>query len=114
MKLATIIEHKIAVGDVYFNAFDDDVGVLFEADKFVRNSDGFAVAMSSGMATKALKQYMSVRRKMIARFHATTQNEKNLYKAIVKDLLATKQYSILKSRMVGGGWLWELQRKQEP
>lgn len=94
-----------------FNTLDNEA-LLFETDKYIRNSDGYAVAMASGMATKALDQYMKNRRKMIARFHATTQNEKSLYKSIVTDLLATKQYTVLKSRMVGGGWLWELQRKQ--
>lgn len=113
MKVAAIIETKIPMGDVAFNAFDLDHTVLFEADKFIRNSDGFAVALQSGMAAKALKQYMAVRRKMVARFHASTQNEKALYKSIVRDLLATKQYTVLKSRMVAGGWLWELQRKEE-
>lgn len=109
MKLEAIIESSVSV----FNTFVEGDVLLIEADKFVRNTDGFAVALQSGMATRALKQYMSVHRKMIARFHATTQNEKSLYKSIVSDLLATKQYTILKSRMVGGGWLWELQRKQD-
>lgn len=108
MKLESIIES----GVLYFNPTIDGDVLLVEADKFVRNSDGFAVALQSGMATKALKQYMANHRKMVARFHATTQNEKALYKTIVRDLLATNQYTVLKSRMVGGGWLWELQRKQ--
>ena len=110
MKLEAIFESKVSV----FNAYVEDDAVLFEADKYVRNTDGFAVALQSGMATKALRQYLANHRKMVARFRATTQNEENLYKAIVKDLLATNQYKILKSRMVGGGWLWELQRKQDP
>lgn len=87
--------------------------VLKPADRFFRNSLGYATALQTGAARKALLQYMKHKNKFTAQFFASTQEEKHLYSRIVKDLMASKNYTLKKSRSAGGQWIWELQRKRE-
>lgn len=88
--------------------------VLKPVDRFFRNSLGYATALQTGMARKALLQYMTHKNKFTAQFFATTQEEKHLYSRIVKDLMASNMYKLKKNRGHGGVWIWELQRIREP
>ena len=67
------------------------------------------IAVSVGLS--ALDSYRSNKR-LTTRFFATNQVEKRLYTDVVKDLLKTGNYTLLKNgKIVKGGWLWELRRK---
>ncbi len=88
--------------------------VLKPVDRFFRNSLGYATALQTGQARKALQQYMKHKNKFTAQFFATTQEEKHLYSRIVKDLMSSGHYNLKKSRGQGGVWIWELQRIREP
>lgn len=88
--------------------------VLKPVDRFFRNSHGYATALNTGLARKALNQYLKNKNRFTAQFFASTQEEKHLYSRIVKDLMATKQYILKKNRGQGGIWIWELQRIREP
>lgn len=84
--------------------------VMKPVDRFFRNSNGYATALQTGMARKALLQYMKHKSRYTAQFFATTQEEKILYSRIVKDLMASSHYKLKKNRGEGGVWIWELQR----
>lgn len=88
--------------------------VLKPVDRFFRTSNGYATALQTGAARKALIQYMKHKNKFTAQFFASTQEEKHLYSRIVKDLMSSKMYTLKKNRGQGGVWIWELQRIREP
>lgn len=111
MKLAQIIPNQVEI-DLVCEGEDRVKCVLKPVDRFFRNSLGFATALQTGMARKALQQYMKHKGKYTAQFFAGTDEEKHLYGRIVQDLMATSQYTLKKNRSEGGVWIWELQRKR--
>lgn len=113
MKLQEVAAIEVTL-DITLESNDRLKCVLKPVDRFFRNSLGYATALQTGTARKALEQYMKHKDKFTAQFFASTQEEKHLYSRIVKDLMASKHYKLKKSRGEGGVWIWELQRIREP
>lgn len=113
MKLQEVASIEVTL-DVIVEANDRLRCVVKPVDRFFRNSLGYATALQTGMARKALNQYMKHKNKFTAHFFASTQEEKHLYSRIVKDLMTSGHYKLKKNRGEGGVWIWELQRIREP
>lgn len=113
MKLSELATQSIEL-DFILEKEDRVRCALKPTDRFFRNSHGYATALNTGLARKALEQYLKHKNRFTAQFFASTQEEKHLYSRIVKDLMATKQYRLKKNRGQGGVWIWELQRIREP
>lgn len=114
---------KDIVSGVLFN--DDELSVLIEGRSIslkVRNTGGPLSGMGSSptdsLAVGELvgKASSSIRRRMSNRatnFHLFADNivEKRLYELVVKDLLSTKKYRLVRRAIVsGGGIVWEIKR----
>lgn len=112
MKLQEVASVEVDV-ELIEEANDRVKCVLKPVDRFFRNSLGYATALQTGMARKALAQYQKHKDKFTAQFFASTQEEKHLYSRVVKDLMASGHYKLKKNRGEGGVWIWELQRIRE-
>jgi len=68
------------------------------------------VAVSVGI--DSLEAYRHQQRQT-ARFFGKTPVERRIYGHVVRDLMKSGQYTLLKDKKrVDGGWLWELKRKK--
>jgi hypothetical protein len=70
----------------------------------------YMTGMAVGIGINAIDSYYANKRQT-TRLFAQTQIEKELYKKVAKDLVATGKYTMYKDgKFVKGGWLWELKR----
>ncbi len=125
-------EYDGSTDEIILAEFDDPKGnkyfwLVNEATKeisFVTKSRGaikgfkdfldrhpYMTGMAVGVGINALDSYRSNKR-LTTRFFATNAIERNLYKHVAKDLVATGKYTMLKNgKRIKNGWLWELKRK---
>lgn len=66
--------------------------------------------MAALWAANAVSKYYK-NKKYTTRFFAKTYEDRKLYDRIIKDLMASGHYKLVKSKYVDGGYMWELQRK---
>jgi len=69
-----------------------------------------AVGLAGLWAASALSTYKKNKR-YTTRFFAKSAEERKLYDRIVKDLMATGSYKLIRTKYVDGGKLWELARR---
>jgi hypothetical protein len=74
----------------------------------IADNPGLA-GMAAGYAISALNKYRK-NRKYTTRFYAKTPVDKKFYQKLVDDLLKTNNYRTVRTKMVDGGKLWELER----
>ena len=68
-----------------------------------------ALAVGALWAADSLRKYEKNKRNT-TRFFAKSHEERTLYDKIVKDLMATGHYKMVRTKFVDGGKLWELKR----
>lgn len=125
-------EYDGSTDEIILAEFDDPMGnkyfwLVNEATKeisFTTKSKGairgfkdfldrhpYMTGLAVGVGINALDSYRSNKR-LTTRFFATNAIERNLYKHVAKDLVATGKYTMLKNgKRIKNGWLWELKRK---
>lgn len=84
-------------------------GILRRAGKFMAKHP-IATGIAGMWAASALNKYKKNKR-YTTRFFAKTSEERRLYDSIVKDLMATGNYKLIRTKFVDGGKLWELRRR---
>ena len=70
-------------------------------------SNPIVLGVGAAFAANAVKQYIK-NKHYTTRFFAKTAEERKLYDRIIKDLMATGNYKLVRTKFVDGGKLWEL------
>jgi hypothetical protein len=99
------------------NESNGNVSLLQKGRNVVKGFQGFIrqhpwlVGVAVGVGMNALDRYRSNKR-VTTRFYARTIVEKTLYTQVVKDLVGTGKYTLMKNaKRVKDGWIWELKQK---
>lgn len=72
-------------------------------------SNPFVAGLTTLVAANAIQKYNQNKR-YTTKFFAKTPEEKKLYDNIIRDLMATGNYKLIKTQYVDGGKLWVLKR----
>lgn len=72
-------------------------------------SNPFVAGLTALVATNAVQKYNQNKR-YTTKFFAKSAEEKKLYDNIIRDLMATGKYKLVKTQFVDGGKLWVLKR----
>lgn len=88
-------------------ALGDTTGKYVSASGVIMNP-----LIAGGAALLAMSAYDNYKKNKLytTRFYAKTSQEMSFYDKIVKDLMKTGHYKLVKSKYISGGKLWELKR----